>query len=81
MTEQKVFEQVRKIVADQLCATASELISDTSFDELGADSLSLVELMMELEEQLGVVIPDEECEKLKTIGQVVDYIVEKKTRG
>jgi len=80
MTEQAVFEQVSKIVADQLCATASELTSDTSFDELGADSLSLVELMMELEEQLGVVIPDEECEKLRTVGQVVDYIVEKKTR-
>ena len=82
MTEQAVFEQVRKIVADQLFNSESEITRDSSFvDDLGADSLDMVELVMEIEEQLAIVIPDEDCEKLKTVGSVVNFIVEKRKLG
>jgi len=70
------FEQrVKKIVAEQLGVNESEIKSESSFvDDLGADSLDTVELVMALEEEFETEIPDEEAEKITTVQQAVDYV-------
>lgn len=68
-------ERVKKIVAEQLGAKEEDVTSDASFvDDLGADSLDTVELVMALEEEFECEIPDEEAEKITTVQQAVDYI-------
>lgn len=68
-------EDVKKIVADQLGADESEVTAEASFiDDLGADSLDIVELVMALEEEFSLEIPDEDAEKIKTINDAVKYI-------
>ncbi|MEM9384957.1 MAG: acyl carrier protein [Pseudomonadota bacterium] len=68
-------EQVKKIVAEQLGVKEDSVTSDASFvDDLGADSLDTVELVMALEEEFELEIPDEEAEKITTVQQAVDYI-------
>ena len=68
-------ERVRKIVVEQLGASEDEVTSDASFiDDLGADSLDTVELVMALEEEFETEIPDEQAEKITTVKQAVDYI-------
>ena len=70
-----VFEKIKKILADQLDVDAEEMTADTKIaDDLGADSLDVVELLMSIEDEFEVEIPDEEIENLKTIGDVVEYI-------
>jgi acyl carrier protein len=70
-----VLERVKKIVIEQLGVKEDEVKSDSSFvDDLGADSLDTVELVMALEEEFEIEIPDEEAEKITTIQQAVDYI-------
>ena len=70
-----VEERVKKIVAEQLGVKEEEVTSDASFvDDLGADSLDTVELVMALEEEFGQEIPDEEAEKLQSVGDVIKYI-------
>ena len=70
-----VESQVKAIVAEQLGVKAEQVTSDASFvDDLGADSLDTVELVMALEEEFEITIPDEEAEKIKTVGQAIDYI-------
>lgn len=70
-----VEERVSKIVAEQLGVAESEISSSSSFvDDLGADSLDTVELVMALEEEFDCEIPDEEAEKITTVQQAVDYI-------
>lgn len=70
-----MFEKVRDIVAEQLGAEASEITMESSFvDDLGADSLDIVELIMALEEEFNMEIPDEEAEKISQVGDVVEYI-------
>ena len=70
-----VFEKIKQILADQLDVDAEEMSLDTKIgDDLGADSLDVVELLMSIEDEFDVEIPDEEIEKLKTIGDVVEYI-------
>jgi len=70
-----VFEKIKEILAAQLDVDAEEMSLDTKIaDDLGADSLDVVELLMAIEDEFDVEIPDEEIEKLKTIGDVVDYI-------
>lgn len=70
-----VFEKIKTILADQLDVDAEEMSLDTKIaDDLGADSLDVVELLMSIEDEFEVEIPDEEIEKLKTIGDVVEYI-------
>jgi len=70
-----VFEKVQEKVAEQLGVEADEITMESSFiDDLGADSLDIVELLMALEEEFDIEIPDEEAEKLSTVGDVVEYI-------
>jgi len=69
------FEKVQEIVADKLGVEKTKITPEASFiDDLGADSLDTVELIMKMEEEFGVEIPDEEAEKLKTVGDVVNYL-------
>jgi acyl carrier protein len=70
-----VEEQVRGIIAEQLGLKADEIKNDASFvDDLGADSLDTVELVMALEEEFETEIPDEEAEKITTVQHAIDYI-------
>ncbi|MBR5059497.1 MAG: acyl carrier protein [Clostridia bacterium] len=70
-----MFEKVRAIIADQLNVDAEKITMESSIiEDLGADSLDVVELIMALEENFGVEIPDDDAEKINTIGDIVDYI-------
>jgi len=70
-----MFEKVRKIIAEQLGIEEDEITMESSFiDDLGADSLDIVELIMALEEEFDLEIPDSEAEKITTVGDVVEYI-------
>lgn len=74
-----MFEKICELLADKFDAEASTMTRDTTVKEdLKADSLDVVELMMDLEESFGVTISDEEAMKLSTIGDIVDYIEEHK---
>ncbi len=76
MDEQQVFEQVKKVVVEQLGVSEAEVSREASFvNDLGADSLDTVELVMALEEAFGTEIPDEDAEKIKTIGDTVNYVM------
>lgn len=73
------FDKVRDIVVDQLGVEADEVNIDSTFiDDLGADSLDIVELIMAFEEEFGIEIPDEAAEKIKTLQDVVSYIDQNK---
>ena len=75
-----VEDQVRGIIAEQLGVKADEIKNDASFvDDLGADSLDTVELVMALEEEFETEIPDEDAEKITTVQQAIDYILSKKS--
>ena len=77
-----VREKVKQVIVDQLSVNPEELTDDASFiEDLGADSLDIVELVMELEEQFGVDIPDEEAEKISTVGEAIKYIEERAEKG
>ena len=68
-------QRVKKIVAEQLGVNAAEVKNESSFvDDLGADSLDTVELVMALEEEFDCEIPDEQAEKITTVQQAIDYI-------
>ncbi len=68
-------ERVKRIICDQLSVSENEVSGNASFvDDLGADSLDIVELVMALEEEFDCEIPDEEAEKIVTVQQAVDYI-------
>ena len=70
-----VEKKVKEIVAEQLGKDANEVTNEASFiDDLGADSLDIVELVMAMEDEFGIEIPDEEAEKIKTVKDVIDYI-------
>jgi acyl carrier protein len=70
--------RVKEIIVDQLGVDAAEVTTDASFvDDLGADSLDTVELVMAFEEEFGLEIPDEDAEKIKTVGEAVEYIKNK----
>ena len=69
------FDKVRDIIADQLSLDKAKIVETTVMaEELGADSLDLVEILMSLEDEFGISIPDEEIPNLKTIKDLVDYI-------
>ena len=68
-------EKVKKIIVDQLGVDAAEVTTEASFiEDLGADSLDTVELVMALEEEFGIEIPDEEAEKIATVKDAIEYI-------
>jgi acyl carrier protein len=73
-----VDERVTKIIGEQLGVEEDEVTPEASFvEDLGADSLDTVELVMALEEEFGIEIPDEDAEKILTVGKALDYIKEK----
>lgn len=74
-TPEEIAERVKSIVVEQLGVSAEEVTPVASFiDDLGADSLDIVELIMALEEEFNLEIPDEQAEKIQTFGDVVTYI-------
>jgi len=79
MAKEEYFEQLKKIVVEQLAVDPDEVTMEASFiEDLNADSLDLVELIMEIEEKFGIQVPDEVAEKIVTVGDAVDYIQENK---
>jgi acyl carrier protein len=76
LTEKEVFDKVKSVVVEQLGVSDDQVTKEASFtDDLGADSLDTVELVMALEEEFGTEIADEEAEKLTTVGKTVEYIL------
>ena len=70
-----VEDRIKEIIVEQLGVDASEVTDDASFiDDLGADSLDTVELVMAFEEEFGIEIPDEEAEKLQSVGDALKYM-------
>ena len=77
-----VEQQVKAIVAEQLGVKQEQVTNDASFvDDLGADSLDTVELVMALEEEFEIEIPDEDAEKITTVHQAIDYINERRAKS
>lgn len=75
MTKQEIEVKVIEIVANQMGADKAQITRDTSFvEDLNADSLDTVELVMEFEDKFETSIPDEQAEKIKTVGQAIDFI-------
>lgn len=77
VSQEEIFSRLKDIVSEQLAVEPDEVTMDASFvDDLNADSLDLVELIMELEEKFGIQVPDEAAEKIVTVRDAVDYIQE-----
>ena len=75
MNPEEIFEKVKEIIIEQLGVAEEAVVLEASFiDDLGADSLDIVELIMALEEEFDLEIPDSDAEKVVTVGDVVDYI-------
>jgi len=75
MTLATIEERVVEIVAEQMGVDKAQITRETSFvNDLGADSLDTVELVMEFEDEFDISIPDEDAEKIQTVGQAIDYV-------
>jgi acyl carrier protein len=71
----EVFERIKEVLVDRLSVEEADITEEANFQEdLDADSLDLVEMIMELEDQFGIKIPDEDAQKIQTVGQAVDYV-------
>jgi acyl carrier protein len=71
----EVFERIKEVLAERLSVEESDINEEANFQEdLDADSLDLVEMIMELEDQFGIKIPDDDAQKIQTVGQAVDYV-------
>ncbi|KJY62469.1 Acyl carrier protein [Bombilactobacillus mellifer] len=76
MEKQQVFDKIAQLLAERFNVAADSITSDTNFqNDLQADSIDMVEFELELEDDFGAEIPDEEAAKIQTVGQAVDYIV------
>ena len=74
-TREEVYERVKEVLSEQLGVDENEINEKTSFQKnLEADSLNLIKLIMELEDQFGIKISDEDAQKIQTVGQAVDYV-------
>ena len=77
MSEQTIEQRVKKIIVEQLSVNADQVTPEAKFiEDLGADSLDTVELVMALEEEFSIEVPDEQAEKLQSVGDVIKYIEE-----
>jgi len=75
MSTESIFESVRNILVDQLGVDVEMVTMESNFiDDLNADSLDIVELVMAMEQEFGISIPDEEAERIKSVGDAVDFI-------
>ena len=75
MSDNAIEEKVKSIIVEQLGVTAEQVTTEAKFiEDLGADSLDTVELVMAFEEEFGIEVPDEEAEKLQAVGDVVSYV-------
>lgn len=83
MSDEQIRQRVIDIVCEHLAVNKEQVTDTTSFiEDIGADSLDIVELVMELEEEFDIQIPDDQAEKIKTVGEAVEYIkVAVKTKG
>jgi acyl carrier protein len=78
MSDKTIEERVKNIIVDQLGVNADQVTTEAKFvEDLGADSLDTVELVMAFEEEFDVEVPDEDAEKLQSVGNVIDYITSK----
>ena len=78
MSSEDIFDRVKEIIVEQLGVAEDSVKEEASFiDDLGADSLDIVELVMALEEEFGIAISEEDAEKLKTINDAVEYLASK----
>ncbi len=75
MTREEIFDKVKSILAEELGVEAENIEMDSDFiDDLNADSLDIVDLVLDLENEFDITIPDEEAERIKTVGDAVEYI-------
>lgn len=76
MTREEIFEEVKKLIADSMRVEPQDIKEDSKFvDDLGADSLDIVELVMAMESKFEIEIPDDDAQKIKTVGEAVDYLL------
>lgn len=82
MNKEEIFEELKKIIVEQLGVNEENVTMQASFiDDLSADSLDIVELVMNIEEKFDLEIPDSEAEKIATVEDVVEYILNSKNKG
>lgn len=80
MAKEEIFDKLKELVVDQLGVEEDEVTMEASMqDDLGADSLDLVDLVMSVEEEFGVKVADEDLENIKTVGDIVNYIEDNKS--
>ena len=81
MSEKPIEQKVKEIIVEQLSVNAEQVTPEAKFiEDLGADSLDIVELVMAFEEEFGVEVPDSDAEKLLTVGDVAKYIEDKQSK-